>query len=45
MKKIVYVIIGLMAFVFIVNLSAVSDKNSSITLDSDGESVIINPLY
>lgn len=45
MKKMVYVIIGLMALVFLVNLSAVSKNESTITLSDKDGFVQINPLY
>lgn len=45
MKKIVYVIIGLIAFVSMVNLSAVSKDDSTIKLSNNGEILDINPLY
>lgn len=44
MKKIAYAVIGLMALVLVVNLSATS-KNTTIKLQNEGKIVEFNPLY
>lgn len=44
MKKIVYVVIGLMALVLVVNLSA-TGKNATIKIENKGEIVELNPFY
>lgn len=44
MKKIVYVIIALMAMVLVVNLSATS-KKTTLKIENHGEVVEINPFY
>ncbi len=44
MKKFVYVIIGLMAIVFLVNISAASN-DSKLKIEENGKILEINPLY